>query len=88
MSVSPRLVRKLQQVLGTESEDLVTWLAEERAHRAELTNTVRTGLDDLRNRIHGVDKSVAEVKADLMKWSFVFWVGAVLAIAALAKVLE
>jgi hypothetical protein len=31
---------------------------------------------------------VERTKADLMKWSFVFWVGAVAAIAALAGVLR
>jgi hypothetical protein len=45
---------------------------------------VETRLSD---RIHAVDKRVADVKADLMKWSFVFWVGAVSAIAMLAGVL-
>jgi hypothetical protein len=42
----------------------------------------------LRGEIHVVDRRVAEVKADLMKWSFVFWVGAVTAIAILAGVLR
>jgi hypothetical protein len=31
---------------------------------------------------------IADVKSDLMKWSFVFWCGAVAAIAALAGVLR
>lgn len=31
---------------------------------------------------------IADVRSDLMKWSFVFWVGAVFAIAALAGVLR
>lgn len=31
---------------------------------------------------------IAGVRADLMKWSFAFWVGAVLAISALAGVLR
>jgi hypothetical protein len=30
---------------------------------------------------------IGNVKADLMKWSFLFWVGAVMAIAMLAGVL-
>lgn len=42
----------------------------------------------LSERIHAVDKRVAETKADLMKWSFAFWVGAVTAIAILAGVLK
>jgi hypothetical protein len=46
---------------------------------------VATKLDE---RIGKVDLRVADVKADLMKWSLVFWVGAVGAIAALAGVLR
>jgi hypothetical protein len=42
----------------------------------------------LAERIHVLDKRVVETKADLMKWSLVFWVGAVGAIAALAGVLR
>ena len=34
-----------------------------------------------------LEVKIAETKADLMKWSFVFWVGAVAAIAMLAGVL-
>ena len=42
----------------------------------------------LSERIHAVDNHVLEAKADLMKWSLVFWVGAVGAIAVLAGVLR
>jgi hypothetical protein len=31
---------------------------------------------------------IADVKGDLMKWSFVFWCGAVASVAALAGVLR
>ena len=44
--------------------------------------------DKLSERIHQVDRRVGEAKADLMRWSFVFWVGAVAAVAALAGVLR
>jgi hypothetical protein len=44
--------------------------------------------DRLDERILYVDRRIGETKADLMKWSFVFWVGAVAAIAALAGVLR
>ena len=43
--------------------------------------------DKLSERIHLVDRRVGDAKADLMRWSFVFWVGAVAAVAALAGVL-
>ena len=59
---------------------------------ADVSNQLATqvhGLElRLSERIHAVDKRVAETKADLMKWSFVFWVGAVSAIAILAGVLK
>lgn len=40
----------------------------------------------LGDRIHAVDVKVDQRHAELMRWSFVFWVGAVAAIAALAGV--
>jgi hypothetical protein len=52
--------------------------------------SIRIGaLDEkLSERIHQVELRVAESKADLIRWSFVFWVGAVAAVAALAGVLR
>lgn len=44
--------------------------------------------DILGERIHAVDRRVDQRHAELMRWSFVFWVGAVAAIAALAGVLR
>ena len=41
----------------------------------------------LDNGLARLEVKIAESKADLMKWSFVFWVGAVAAIAMLAGVL-
>ncbi len=43
---------------------------------------------NLRKEIHAVDVSAERRFADLLKWSFVFWCGAVAAIAALAGVLR
>ena len=47
---------------------------------------------ELRGEMHAgfarLDKTIADARADLIKWSFVFWVGAVAAIAMLAKVLD
>lgn len=45
-------------------------------------------LDRLETRMGALEVKVGDVKADLMKWSFVFWVGAVGAISALAGVLR
>lgn len=54
---------------------------------AEIKALVTERVHTLEHRIAAVDTRVAEAKADLMKWSFVFWVGAVSAIAMLAGVL-
>lgn len=55
------------------------------ASEARLADRIEMRLDA---RIASVQTQVAEVKADLMKWSFVFWVGAVGAIALLAGMLD
>ena len=39
-------------------------------------------------RLGELDTKIGDVKSDLMKWSFVFWCGAVAAVAALAGVLR
>ncbi len=86
------------------SGDLVNWLMSghdelRAAIRADLqqelqgverrmTDQIRALDEKLSQRIHAVDVRVAESKADLMRWSLVFWVGAVGAIAALAGVLR
>ena len=78
MPVSPRLSAKLKETMGQSAAgDLVNW------SKADL-HGFETRLTE---HIHSVDNRVADVKADLMKWSFVFWVGAVGAIAMLAGVL-
>jgi hypothetical protein len=51
----------------------------ERTNQLEIRMIERFGATDVR---------IAEVKADLLKWSCIFWVGAVGAIAALAGVLR
>ena len=39
-------------------------------------------------RLDALNSKISDGYANLMKWSFVFWVGAVLAIAVLARVLR
>ena len=53
-----------------------------------LSNRMDALDEKLSQRIHQVDVCVVESKVDLMRWSFVFWVGAVAAVAALAGVLR
>jgi hypothetical protein len=56
--------------------------------RREFRQDIVASEGRLLERIHQLDLSLREVKSDLMKWSFVFWCGAVAAIAALAGVLR
>ena len=133
----PRLASKLNESLGPDAAgDLVTWLDEMRADRADVRadfaelrqemramgsrleenlggrihalevslrseiHAVETRLGEkLGDRIHGVETKLGdrlgglstEVErsaANLIRWSFVFWVGAVAAIAMLAGVLR
>lgn len=49
---------------------------------------IDTRFDRVDQRFQTLEMKLADVKADLMRWSFVFWVGAVTAIAALAGVLD
>ena len=58
------------------------------AMRQELVGLIQASEARLTDRIGRVELRVAEAKADLMKWSFVFWVTAVASIAGLAKVLR
>jgi hypothetical protein len=51
----------------------------------ELRHDMQAGFAQLESRI---EAKIEQRTADLMKWSFVFWVGAVGAIAVLAGVLR
>lgn len=59
---------------------------------AELNAKIDLRVGDLRGEMHAgfarLDKTIADARADLIKWSFIFWVGAVAAIAMLARVLD
>ena len=100
MSISPRLSRRLQQTLGEQAaEDLVTWMQQldaehagqreaMRADFAELRQEMQAGFAQLRHEIQLLHTKLEQRSADLIKWSFVFWVGAVTAVAVLAGVLR
>jgi len=82
MAVTARLARKLHETLGPEpAEDLMTWLEEMRADN-------RAFREDMRSGFSKIETLVERRSADLIKWSFVFWVGAVAAIAMLAGVVK
>jgi len=102
--ITARLSRKLHQTLGDEAgEDLVTWMQQVDAQRAELRELnelnfarfdarLSTSVAELRQQMQtGFAQLEARLErrmGELIKWSFVFWVGAVGAIAALAGVLR
>ena len=103
MSHSKHLRRKLQDALGQEAaENLVTWIDQTDSLRgdvAELRQEMDRGFARVDSRFKELeakfDTRFAEMDAklerrfaDLIKWSFVFWVGAVGAIAMLANVLR
>ncbi len=76
--ITPRLSQKLQQTLGgQEGAEFVNWMHEMDARDRDVAT-------------HGdFDQSRFERRVgDLIKWSFVFWVGAVAAIAMLARALR
>ena len=91
-----RLPSALRESLGPHAaEDLVTIVDEMRAEHAafradfaESRREVNARFDRMDERFQALEIKLGDVKADLMKWSFVFWVGAVTAIAVLAGVLE
>lgn len=96
MALPARLARKLHEVLGTQSgEDIVRLMNElivQRDQTAQAQREILTALGALGDRIQNLEvrltRQIGDVKADLMKWSFLFWVGAVSAIALLAGALD
>jgi hypothetical protein len=96
MSISAHLVRKLEEMLGPEAaEDLVRQLTDIqtlRADVAELRHEMQLGFTRIDARFDALSERIVaqsdKTTATLLKWSFVFWVGAVGAIAALAGVLK
>lgn len=100
MAIPSHVARRLRQVLGTDAgDDLVTWIDDTSAVRsdlAELRHDMQVGFARIDasvttqlERVRGdLASQIERSKADLMKWSFVFWCGAVAAIAALAGVLR
>jgi hypothetical protein len=76
---------RLTTAIVTIESKLTAVIAAERADtKAELA-----GMKGVLAESHAqLSAQIADVKSDLMKWSFVFWCGAVTAVAALAGVLR
>ena len=99
MTVTSRLSRKLYETLGDDAgHDLVDWMQQIDTQRADLElndlNFARFAAligefrSEVRTEIARLETRIERTKADLIKWSFVFWVGAVGSIALLAGVLK
>ena len=88
--------RKLQETLGPEAgEELVTWMSnvdDLRGDVAELRHDMDNRFAAMESRMDQgfarLETLIERQSADLIKWSFVFWVTAVGAIAALAGVMK
>ena len=96
MPITPRLSQKLQQTLGErEGAEFVNWIHEMDARERDVAKQsdlaqVRADIAELRQEMQ-VGFARLETRFErrfggLIKWSFVFWVGAVAAIAMLAGV--
>jgi len=59
-----------------------------RGDLAELRHEMQLGFAKVDARFAQLEKAIEARAADLIKWSFVFWVGAVAAIALLARALR
>ncbi len=97
MPITAKLSRKLYETFGDDAAgDMVDWMHHVDAQRAELRELNELNFARFEARLMQFEATIVgrlEAKieqrtADLMKWSFVFWVGAVAAIAALAGVLR
>lgn len=88
MAIPEFVTHKLRQAFGAETtEFIVAWMdgvESNRADLAELRHEMQVGFARLEAKI---ETTMERRTSELMKWSFVFWVGAVLSIALLAKVL-
>ena len=100
MAITSRLSRKLYETFGDDAaHDLVDWMQQVDAQRIELRelnelNFARFSVligefrSEVRTEIARLETKIERARADILKWSFVFWVGAVGSIALLAGVLK
>ena len=94
MPVTTRLVQRLHDVLGEEAtDDLFAWWQETaRVNRAEIREVADLYFARFEARL---EKGLAEVRAemadqraDLIKWMFIFWAGTVIPLAGIAIALS
>jgi hypothetical protein len=87
MPVTTRLLQRLHDALGDDAtNDLFAWW-EEAATVNRLA--VREVADLYFERFDArLEKGLAEVRAELIKWMFIFWAGTIIPLAGLAIALS
>ena len=87
MPVTTRLVQRLHDVLGEEAtDDLFAWWQETaKVNRAEIREVSDLYFARFEARL---EKGLAEVRAELIKWMFIFWAGTVVPLAGLIVALS
>ena len=90
MPITPRLSQKLQQTLGEEAgAEFMNWMHHVDARVGDVaTRADLAVLREMHEEMARLETRFERRFGDLIKWSFVFWVGAVGAIAMLAGVLR
>ena len=87
MPVTTRLVQRLHDVLGKEAtDDLFAWWQETaKVNRAEIREVADLYFARFDARL---EKGLAEVRTELIKWMFIFWAGTVVPLAGLIVALS
>jgi len=92
MPVTARLLQRLHETLGDEAtNDLLAWWEASVVSRAEVKEMLELyyqrfsaeltkGLAELRGEVR---TELANQRADLLKWMFIFWAGTVIPLAGL-----
>lgn len=77
------------QRLGEECGKLRTEMNEMRAEMREFKTEMRSEMQTLRSELRTDFRvAIADTRADLLKWSFVFWIGQVAAVVGLASLIS
>jgi hypothetical protein len=87
-------VAALSDLFASQKADIMTLVVDTFERRlgdecARLRSDVRSEMKELRSELGSAFKvEVANVRADLLKWSFLFWLGQVAAVYGLVAVLR
>ena len=73
-----RLYTLLSNKLGNDTTEVLFKYIDNKTERSvEATIKTLATKDDLANVKHELSKEISEVKADTIKWMFIFWIGQV-----------